>query len=167
MLKYDEVDVLLTTEAWQEYKQRAANMVSEDELQSFLLNAIKDQLNCLRYRAGVRFGRLPRLSSGGKNYSYTHVQRAYEVLLAKFTAGSFHPKPVVRGMEEVLMTASDAFRDGTMTAEAKLSMEETRKKYRKEIAECRDERTADRTRARTRCGRGAGTRRTRNRNRVH
>ena len=150
MIKYDDVKVILDTEAWEDFKTSAAASVPEDDLTDFLFKSIKEQLCCLRYRAGVRFGRLPRLSTGGKPYDFDHVKRAYEILLAKFTAGTFDPKPVVRGMEEVLIKAATAFRGGTMTAKAKQDVEDLKQKYRQEITECRTER--DTARVKSRCG---------------
>lgn len=48
MLKYDEVDVFITSNAWNAYKARAAATVSAEKLDSFLLDHIRLQLNCLR-----------------------------------------------------------------------------------------------------------------------
>ena len=48
MLKYDEVDVFITRDAWNSYKARAVATLSVEKLDSFLLEHIRLQLNCLR-----------------------------------------------------------------------------------------------------------------------
>ena len=53
MLKYDDIEVILDTAAWQTYKDRAANTVDADKLDDFLFKSIKEQLNCLRYYASA------------------------------------------------------------------------------------------------------------------
>ena len=108
-----------------------------------------------RYRAGVRFGCLPRLTNGGRKYPLAHVQRAYEILLAKFTAGTFKPKPVVRGIGDRLLNSVHSFREGALTEEAKTYTEERREQHREELETARREREQDLERARvTRSGRG-------------
>ena len=100
-------------------QERAAANVTPAKLDKFLLDHIKLQLNCLRFRAGVRFGQLPRLSTGGNDYPLRHVQDAYETLLKKFDEGTFKPKPEVKSVEDRMLTQIDAFRAGTLTEKAK------------------------------------------------
>ena len=45
------------------------------------MKELKLQIRCLRYRAGVSFSKLPRLSHNGRAYSFKHVERHYFVLL--------------------------------------------------------------------------------------
>ena len=169
MLKYNEGNVILTTSAWTAYKERAAANVNADQLDKFLLNHIKVQLNCLRFRAGVRFGKLPRLSTGGRPYPLNHVQNAYEVLLRKFDADKFQPKPVVKSVEDRMMSEIDSFREGTLTDEAKAMQSERRGEILSEIERAKQERAQDversRSTGRVRSQRECGSRRGRGRRR--
>ena len=61
------------------------------------LAQIKLQLRCLRYRAGVPLGHMPRLSCNRVPYGYAHVKRAYLTLLRKYDSGKL-ARPVVRDM---------------------------------------------------------------------
>lgn len=121
-----------------------------ERLDKFLLDHIKLQLNCLRFRAGIRFGKLPRLSTGGQPYPLNHVQDAYEILLRKFDSDTFKPKPVVKSVEERMLDEIDAFREGTLTDAAKTLYAARRDKVVAEIERAKEERSQDLEQARIR-----------------
>ena len=68
----------------------APRTVASKEAACFL--QLKLQLKCLRYRAGVRLGLLPRLTHQGQAYSYQHVERQYFFLLRSWEAPSTPPR---------------------------------------------------------------------------
>ena len=155
MVKYDDVTVFLELAQWQSYKDRATSTIATDKLDKFLLSQIQLQLSCLRYRAGVAFGKLPRLSTGGDPYPLQHVMNRYENLLRKF-AGDFKPKPVVKSIEERLIDKIDAFRNGTVSANAKLLCDQRRQETVEEIARAREAHQQDLRNARAKRGRRGG-----------
>ena len=131
-------------------QERAKITVAADRLDKFLLDHIKVQLNCLRFRAGVPFGKLPRLSTGGNPYNLEHVESQYCVMLRKFDTNLFKPKPVVKSVEDRMMKQIDAFRAGTLTETAKMMFQQRREEILAEIERAKTERQEDLDRSRVR-----------------
>ena len=137
MMKYDDVDVFLNTNQWMEFVTSATATYPDggDALDKALLKMMRLQFACLRFRAGVRFGCLPRLTQNGNNHPVSHVRAQYEILLQKFTNGTFDPKPVLRSVADLLIKVGDAFRGGSITAESAAYVVKKREEYAAELRE--------------------------------
>ena len=100
--------------AWNAFKRNAgAPGPARDRA---LMNQLRTQINCLRYRAGVKFGLLPRFSQAKQKLPLAVVQAQYEILLDKIDRKVLKPAPKVRGIEERLIKKVTAFRNGTLVA---------------------------------------------------
>ena len=113
MLKLSDIEVFMTLDAWSTFK-RAAGPAGEHRDRK-LLSTMRIQFQCLRYRAGVKFSLIPRLTRGGVAYPVNIIVAQYETLLRKIERNEIHPKPVVRGIEERLIREATAFRTGTLS----------------------------------------------------
>ena len=113
MLKLSDIEVFMTLDAWLIFK-RAAGPAGEQRDRK-LLSTMRMQFQCLRYRAGMKFSLIPRLTRGRVDYPVNVIVAQYENLLRKIERNEIHPKPVVRGIEERLIRKATAFRTGKLS----------------------------------------------------
>ena len=105
MMKYDSVNVVLNTTQWDSFVTSVVTLYPDDndKRDKALLKMMRLQFTCLRFRAGVRFGCLPRLSHNDNQHNVENVRAQYEIILKKFTNGTFDPVPVVRSVTDLLV----------------------------------------------------------------
>ena len=104
----------MTLDAWTKWTKFAAGPAGEQRDRK-LLSMMRMQFQCLRYRAGMKFSLIPRLTRGGRNDPVNVIVAQYETLLRKIECNEIHPKPVVEGIEERLIRNATSFRTGTLS----------------------------------------------------